>query len=145
MGRAASKIVDVSIPTTRPFSPLFHVYGRIADRKVAAEYFDDGATYLGHARARGSRSRDSGAEDKPSDREHEAGVEVELDQHATDVDRPTWPLDAPRDRRYLRRRCCIPLARGMLKLCSSANQIAKASSSNATATRRLTGSSTASS
>jgi hypothetical protein len=39
----------------------------------------------------------------------------------------------------------FPRARGMLKLCPSRDQIAKASSSNATATRRLGGSSTASS
>jgi hypothetical protein len=43
------------------------------------------------------------------------------------------------------RRCCVPPARGMLKLGPSRDQIAKASSSNATATRRLGGSSTASS
>jgi uncharacterized protein YeaC (DUF1315 family) len=41
--------------------------------------------------------------------------------------------------------CCVPSARGMLKHRSSPNQIAKASWSNATATRRLAGSSTASS
>jgi hypothetical protein len=47
----------------------------------------------------------------------------------------TYPLDG---------RCCVPPARGMLKLRSPSDQIAKASSSNATATRRPTGSSTAS-
>ena len=46
---------------------------------------------------------------------------------------------------YHQGRCCVPSARGMLKPRSSPDQIAKASSSNATATRRLAGSSTASS
>jgi hypothetical protein len=42
-------------------------------------------------------------------------------------------------------RCCVPPGRGMLKLRPSRDQIAKASSSNATTTRRFTGSSTANS
>jgi hypothetical protein len=46
---------------------------------------------------------------------------------------------------YPKGRCCVPPARGMLKPRPSRDQIAKANSSNATATRRLTGSSTANS
>jgi hypothetical protein len=56
------------------------------------------------------------------------------------------PRPSSADRALLSaRRCCVPSARGMLKLRRSRDQIAKASSSNATATRRLAGSSIASS
>jgi SAM-dependent methyltransferase len=65
--------------------------------------------------------------------------------HVPGTGTPILPPDHLRDAHPDVGRCCVSSARGMLKLRSSPNQIAKASSSNATATRRLAGSSIANS